>query len=268
MKILLVSLNSQYMHVSPAPYCLKAGIKAFSVLPHSVTVYSGNVNEDPAKILEAVERESPDLIGFCCYIWNVTLLKALLPAVKEKAPSAFLVFGGPEASFAAEELLVGCRELSAVLCGEGEKNFALLADVLEQKRSLSTVPGLCFRKPDGGFFLSAYEGEGTPPTPDREYVDAVFRKISYLESSRGCPFTCAFCLSGRCGKLRFFDLDRVFPAVDALAHSGSKIIKFVDRTFNADKKRAVVVWKYLLSKYGNDYPTDICFHFELAGELL
>ncbi|NMD38920.1 MAG: DUF4080 domain-containing protein, partial [Christensenellaceae bacterium] len=101
-----------------------------------------------------------------------------------------------------------------------------------------------------------------------EYFEVLKGRISYIETSRGCPYSCAFCLSSRCGGVRYFDIERSKKEILALANSGSKTIKFVDRTFNANKKRANIIISFLKENYGKNIPTDVCFHFEIAGDIL
>ncbi|MBO7169970.1 MAG: DUF4080 domain-containing protein, partial [Clostridia bacterium] len=161
-------------------------------------------------------------------------------------------------------------EVDYIFSGEGERSFALLADALEEGVEPSEVLGCSFRKADGSLFVSSpCVEEEDPPSPILGgYVDALKGRIAYLESSRGCPFSCAFCLSGRVGGVRFFDLERVKRDILTLVAGGSKTVKFVDRTFNANGKRAREIFSFLLAQRGKAIPKDVCFHFEMSGELL
>ena len=93
-------------------------------------------------------------------------------------------------------------------------------------------------------------------------------RIVYLETSRGCPYRCAFCLSGRMGGVRFFNLDEARKNIVLLANSGTQTVKFIDRTFNADRKRAREIFSFIMGEYGKSIPKNVCFHFEIEGELL
>lgn len=135
--------------------------------------------------------------------------------------------------------------------------------------SLEVVDGLTFR--ENGSILSIPEAAhtDTPPSPYlQEFFDNLSGRICYIETSRGCPYRCAFCLSGRCSSLRFFDIETVKENIILLANSGTKTVKFVDRTFNANYKRANEILLFIKDNYGTKIPDGVCFHFEIAGDIL
>lgn len=270
MRVLLFSLNSRYIHVSPAPYALKAGVLAHSRHPHEVTVIDKTVNDDEKALAAILQSTEADLYAFPVYIWNVSLVERLVPLVKAAHPHARILLGGPEVSYDAAHFFTRLPEVDFILSGEGEYPFALLLGVLEDGGDPATVAGCSFRGKDGVLRLSApFIGTDTPPSPlSAGYVEALHGRIAYIESSRGCPFSCAFCLSGRMDGVRFFELDGVKRNILALAKGGSKTVKFVDRTFNADRARAREIFSFLLAERGKGIPADVCFHFEIAGELL
>ncbi len=270
MRILLFSLNSRYIHVTPAPYALKAGVLAYSHYPHEVTVIDKTVNDDEKALADLLRDVEADLYAFPVYIWNVSLVEKLVPLVKAAHPRARILLGGPEVSYDAARFLARLPEVDFILSGEGEYPFARLADLLEDGGDPATVEGCSFRRKDGNLHLSApFIGTDTPPSPlSAGYAEALGGRIAYLEASRGCPFSCAFCLSGRAGGVRFFDLDGVKKDILAFVKGGSKTVKFVDRTFNADRARAREMFSFLLAERGKGIPKDACFHFEIAGELL
>jgi len=206
-------------------------------------------------------------VAFSCYIWNIEYVKAL--AKKLHKNGAKILLGGPEVSYNAKELLKRYEYIDFILSGEGEKTFAMLLNALYNNTDLCDVAGLCYRK-KGKLFLSApYMTDDIPKSPyGEEYLTALKGRIAYLETSRGCPFSCAFCLSGRLSAVRFFPLERAKQDILTLANSGSKIIKFVDRTFNANPKRAFEIWEFIIANYGKAIPCGVCFHFEIAGDLL
>ena len=172
--------------------------------------------------------------------------------------------GGPEVSYNAKEVLNRCEFIDYVISGEGEIPFAeLCKSVLYGEKSL--LPGISY----GDVIAEPYIGSGTPKSPyTEEYFARLNGRIAYFESSRGCPYSCAYCLSGRCEGLRFFDIEYVKENLVKLANSGSKTIKFVDRTFNSERKRAIYIFSFIIEKSGIDFPADVCFHFELSGDLL
>ncbi|MBP3436512.1 MAG: DUF4080 domain-containing protein [Clostridia bacterium] len=269
MHILFVSLNSQYIHVSPAPYSLAAGLSCYAKETHTCRILSSTVNEKDEDILAEIEKDSPDILGLCAYIWNIEKIFSLLPAIKRLFPKTVIVLGGPEASFCAEKLLSEHKEIDGVLSGEGEYPIALLADTLQRNGDKSAVLGYSYREGSAFHIASPYVGKETPPLPYAYgYLEAVKGKIAYFEASRGCPFSCAFCLSGRLEGVRYFDTEKILPALISLADSGCRVVKFVDRTFNAHLERAKEIWRFLMEGYGVKYPKEMRFHFEIAGELL
>ncbi len=269
LKVVLAALNSQYVHSSLAPWCLRAGIMAYGQGEYEVQVVEGTVNEPLAEVAARVVAASPDVLGLCCYIWNIEAVKDLLPVVRTALPECVIVLGGPEVSFCAEETLKSIPEANYLIAGEGELPLARLLDALEGQGAPHEVPGLCCRKETGFHADSAYVHEMLPPSPYcPEYFDQLSGRIAYIEASRGCPFTCAFCLSGRReGRPRFVPLERVYDEIAALAHSGAKTIKFVDRTFNVNRNRADAILNHIADKAAS-FPPGITFHFEIAGDIL
>ncbi len=265
MNITLLSLNSRYIHLSPAPYYLAA---ALLDTPHSIEILDRNVNEREEEVLKEVLRLSPDILGVSVYIWNLTYLRSLLPKIKAALPHTRIVLGGPEVSYNAEQTLCDIPEADAVLSGEGEEPFRAYCDALSRGSDLSEVSGLSYRMGERMILGTPYIGSGTPKSPlSAGYAEALKGRIAYIEASRGCPFSCAFCLSGRCGGVRYFEIEQVKRDILLLSRA-SRTVKFVDRTFNADRTRAGELLSFILSHYGKEIPSGTCFHFELSGELL
>lgn len=269
MKVTLCQPASQYIHSSLAPWYLKAAAAALCRSSHTIRVVEGTVNEPVDRLLCRLTTDAPDFIGLSCYIWNIDTVKALLPCIKKELPDTIILLGGPEVSFCAQEMLTCCPDADFIFCGEGEESFSRLLDALETADDLSLVPGLC-RRSQGGFLTNE------PPLPLKklfdpytpEYFAALNGRISYIETTRGCPFSCAFCLSGRKDCLRRFDLEQSFDALLRLAASGTQTIKFVDRTFNADEERALAIWRFLTDAFAKGLiPAGVCFHFEVAADL-
>lgn len=267
MKTLIVALNSQYIHSSLAPWYLLSSVKQNCSGYVRVKVIEGTVNEETDVLLQRIKKEKADVIAFSCYIWNITTVSTLVPELAQKGVK--IVLGGPEVSYCAEEVLSRNPKVNYVLSGEGETPFAVLIDTLYRKGRLSEVPGLSYRARGKIRPSQPYITDTLPPDPyTKEYFKSLRGRIAYIETSRGCPYSCAFCLSGRCGGVRFFSSERAKSDIISLANSGSKIIKFVDRTFNANKDRAYDIFSFIIDNYGKLIPNDVCFHFEIAGDLL
>ena len=262
-------LNSKYIHSSLAPWCLLAGVEEHCNETICAQVVEGTINEAMEEVLGRIISLQPAVVGFCCYIWNITAVFELVQLVKEKLPHCVIVLGGPEVSYHAGEVLQRAPLVSYVISGEGELPFAMLLSALAEGLAVESIPGLCYRKGGSIVISKPYTPCEMPQSPySKGYLEALRGRIAYLESSRGCPYSCAFCLSGRCGGVRYYDLERTKEEILLLANSGAKTIKLVDRTFNANQKRAKALFSFFICHYGSQIPEGVCFHFEIAGDLL
>ncbi len=268
MKTVICQINSKYVHSSLAAWCIKAGVEKFCTDNIEVSVLEGTINENTEDVLTRIVSKEPEIIGFCCYIWNISYVRELAQKVRDCLPECKIVFGGPEVSYNTEEVLKQNNFVDFVISGEGEYPFSYLTDCIEK----GTVPennGICYRKGDGYYISEPYVSCEEPPSPYCEdYFSALRGRIAYIETTRGCPYSCAFCLSGRCGGVRFFDINRVKNEITALANSGTKTVKFIDRTFNAHNERSKDILRFILSNVGRQIPVGVCFHFEIAGDIL
>lgn len=259
MKALLCAVNSQYIHASLAVWYLKAAADG------APAVYESTINRPLEQTADELIARRPDFLGFSCYIWNIQYVKALCVLVKSALPQVKILLGGPEVSYRADAVLEEIPQADFVCCGEGEHPFAALYTALENGRSGDGIAGIYTRQTSAAPYLTT----ALPPSPYcAEYFSALNGRIAYIESSRGCPFSCAFCLSGRCGGVRFFPLERTKREMLLLAASGAKTVKFVDRTFNADRARAREIFSFIGAHYGREIPQGVCFHFEIGGDLL
>lgn len=265
----ICALNSQYIHSSLAPWCLSAGVETYCEKGITAEVIEGTINENIENIAERILAKHPQMIGFCCYIWNITATKQLLRLVKSKLPDATIVLGGPEVSYNAEDILREEKLVQYVVSGEGEEPFALLLNAIYHGEEVRNISGVCYRKGEQIIVVPPHTPEGDPPSPyTKRYFEALKGRIAYLETSRGCPYSCAFCLSGRCGNVRFFNLERAKKEILLLANSGAQTVKLVDRTFNSNRKRAVELYRFIIENYGVAIPKGVCIHFEIAGDIL
>lgn len=265
-KAVLCTLTSKYIHSSLATWCLYTACKQES-LPCDLRVVEGTVNEDIDRIYERLIDEHADFIAFSCYIWNIK--KTLTLCERLKKAGVTIALGGPEVSYRQRDILENNPFVDFVLNGEGERTMPELIKCLIHKKK-PIINGVSYFF-DGDYIISeadAVDFESTVSPYCEEYFDSLGTKIAYIESSRGCPFSCAFCLSGRCGKVRFLPLDRVKNEMVLLSQKGARIIKFVDRTFNCNPKRATQILDFIREEYGKRIVEGTCFHFEIAADIL
>lgn len=269
MKTIICCINSKYIHSSLAPWCLLAGVREFSKTEPDVKIIEGTINENVNEIHKRITAENPDAVAFCTYIWNIKTVTLLIDMLKFDNPKLTVIMGGPEVSYNANEILHENQNVDYILSGEGERSFPALLDALNAYSDLSEIDGLCYRK-NGEIIISepCILAEEPPSPYSDEYFKALNGRIAYLETSRGCPYSCAFCLSGRCGNARFFNIERAKNEIILLANSGTKTVKLVDRTFNANKKRAKEIFAFVIENYGGKIPQGVCIHFEIAGDIL
>lgn len=268
-RVVLLSLNSQYVHSSLAPWCLAAGLDRYAAPGFETLVVEGTVNESPEAVLGRIEAAAPQLLGISCAIWNITFIAALLPGIQAAFPQCVIVLGGPEVSYRAEDTLMRYPQADCLIAGEGELPFARLLDALRGLIPADEVPGLCYRLGEGFVIREPYAHADMQPSPySPAYFAALGGRIAYLETSRGCPYRCAFCLSGGEERLRTVPAERAYEEILLLANSGAGTIKLVDRTFNAGRARALDILRFIADHHGREIPPGVTFHFEIAGDLL
>lgn len=257
MKVTLLAINAKYVHSSLPVWCIADGLKQHLRTPATVKVIEATINQPVDLILAKVADTQPNIIGISAYIWNADILREVLGGIKRTLPDTLVVLGGPEASHAPDFYL--SQGADYVVCGAGERALPLLVDAIATGAKLCQVAGLCYFA-DG-------KVRKNPIAPAKhhfdngEYSAALHGRIAYIESSRGCPFSCSFCLSGG-SEVSFFPMDEVKKQIFTLANSGAKTIKFVDRTFNCHRERATEILSYVISM-----DTDCTFHFEVAPHL-
>ena len=266
MKVIISCLNSKYVHASLSPWCLFAGVREFSKGNHDALVLEGTINGASEAFADKIIAEKPDVVAFSCYIWNITKTLEICRIVKNDC-NCKIVLGGPEVAYRAKDVLQKYEFADFVLSGEGEWVFPDFLDNMNGDMNL--VAGLTYRNNGEIISIPEKDYKDTPPSPFcDEFFENLNRRISYIETARGCPYRCAFCLSGRCSTLRFFDMERVKNDIIRLSNSGTQTVKFVDRTFNANAERANEILLFIKENYGKQIPSNVCFHFEIAGDIL
>lgn len=270
MKLVLAVYNSKYIHSSLAPWCLAAGLQQYAPWVE-YTVQEGTINQPPELLVNKILQQKPDVVGFAVYIWNRTQTIQAVQQLRQATPDCKIILGGPEVSYNAAQVLNEIPQVDYILSGEGEESLPALCNAIKDGVELHTagIEGLCVRTENGVQIAEPAILHNPPPDPYTEdYFAALQGRICYIETTRGCPYRCAFCLSGRCGPVRCFELEEMKRRITKLANSGTKTIKFVDRTFNAHPARAAEIWRWIAEEYGKTLPTDVCFHFEVAGDIL
>ncbi len=268
-KAVFCSINSKYIHSSLSVWYLYASAKKLCNEKVEVSVVEGTINEKEDEIIKRLLDKKPDLIAFSAYIWNIKTVLSVSEKIKTATPKIKILLGGPEVSFNQKDVLSENPFVDFISSGEGEKSVPLLLNALSEEAN-ADIKGISQRKGDRiiineGEVLSVEE---IPSPYCEEYFATLGNRIAYIESSRGCPFNCAFCLSGKEGKVRFFDLSQVKANMLSLVNHGAKTVKFVDRTFNCNKNHAREILTFIKENYGAKIPSDVCFHFEIAADIL
>ncbi len=265
MRIVLLTLNSKFIHSNLSLWCIKAGIEAFCTKEHEVIILESTVNADTEKFYNDIVSYKPDIVAFSCYIWNIEKILPLCRKIKEST-DCIITLGGPEVEYRQEDILRNNSFVDYVIAGEGEWSFSSFVNALTSGDGFGSCEGLSYIE-NGSFIGFPVKSHcDTPPSPyTEEYFRNLGGRIAYIESSRGCPFRCAYCLSGRLSGLRYFDESTVF---ENISHSGTKTIKFIDRTFNADAKKANRILTFIRDNYGKSINENVCFHFEIAADIL
>lgn len=279
MKFLLVAINAKYIHSNPAIYSLRA--YAGPGLQEHIQLAEYTINNQMQDILGDIYRQKPDVIGFSCYIWNWNLVRELLAELPKILPDTQIWLGGPEVSYDAPVILEKYPQVSGIMIGEGEATFKELVEAYVETGTdrLRTIPGLCL--PTGytplremldmnalpflyGEMLLGGQNAPEQTQPKEEKLENFENRIIYYESSRGCPYRCSYCLSSIDKKVRLRDTEKVKEELQFFLDHRVKQVKFVDRTFNADRRHAREIWRYIAE---NDNSVTN-FHFEISADIL
>jgi len=264
MKILLVACNAKYIHSNLAVYDLQAYASDYA---DHIVLKEYTINQQKDDIMRDIYLEHPDVVCVSCYIWNLSFVKELMADLIKILPGADFWAGGPEVSYDAEKFLTENSEFKGVMVGEGEETFKELAGYYVEKnpQDLKDMTGICYR--DGDQIIH----NGWRQIMDLSSIPFIYKDLSefknriiYYESSRGCPFSCSYCLSSIDKKLRFRDTETVKKELQFFIENKVPQVKFVDRTFNCKHDHAMAIWKYI-----NEHDNGVTnFHFEISADLL
>ena len=264
MKILLAACNAKYIHSNLAVYDLQAYAAKYA---DHIILKEYTINQQKDDIMRDIYLEHPDVVCVSCYIWNISFVKELMADLTKILPDADFWAGGPEVSYDAEKFLTENPEFKGVMVGEGEETFRELAGYYVEKdpQNLKDMTGVCYR--DGDQIIH----NGWRQIMDLSKIPFIYKDLSdfknriiYYESSRGCPFSCSYCLSSIDKKLRFRDTEMVKKELQFFIDNKVPQVKFVDRTFNCKHDHAMAIWKYI-----NEHDNGVTnFHFEISADLL
>ena len=300
LRLTLTGLASQYIHMPLAPFCLKRAVDG-SLPDVTTTICDLNINDTQEDLLHRVMATEPDVLGISLYIWNRECAARLIRRVKALKPEMIVIVGGPEATFSVEETF---REMPVdyLLRGAGEESLPALLRLIMGGGDASAVPGACFRTADG-LHISLPAPAPAPRSDlyDETWHSALNGRMAYVETSRGCPFQCAFCLSGHHHKValdtlgdckqslslvgqepdlrhsnkeapdartvQFMPVDEALALLIRIGNSGCDTVKLIDRTFNCSKVRTMVLVRGLINAKQQGEIGDVCYHFEVAADL-
>ncbi len=269
MKILLTAVNAKYIHSNLAVRNLKAYAKRHVVhagLQIEFAEYT--INQHPDYILTDLYRRHPDVLCFSCYIWNAAYIKNILREFKKLRPDTDIWLGGPEVSYDACKVLCELPQVKGVMKGEGEAVFADVCRIYLEEILPETVEGITFRNKAGEVTETPWRGtipmDELPFVYNSKNIEKLRNKIIYYETSRGCPFSCSYCLSSVDKRLRFRSLSLVRRELQFFLDCGVTQVKFVDRTFNCRHDHALEIWRYI-AEHDNGITN---FHFEISADLL
>ena len=264
MKILLAACNAKYIHSNLAVYDLQAYASEYT---DHIILKEYTINQQKDDIMRDIYLEHPDVVCVSCYIWNISFVKELMADLAKILPDVDFWAGGPEVSYDAEKFLSENPEFTGVMVGEGEETFQELSGYYVKKNpeKLENITGICYR--DGEKIIH----NGWRQIMDLSSIPFIYKDLSefknriiYYESSRGCPFSCSYCLSSVDKKLRFRDIEMVKKELQFFIDYKVPQVKFVDRTFNCKHDHAMAICKYI-----NDHDNGVTnFHFEISADLL
>lgn len=267
MKVVLSTLNAKFIHTSLALRCLKA----FSGHKFDMDIAEYTIKDPAMNIVSDIFSRNPDVVGFSCYIWNIEETITVINMLRKIKPELKIILGGPEVSYDTEQWMERLTDVDFIVMGEGEETFDHLLTEIETTQKYHMVFGIAYRKQlaDG---VEIRVNPGRPkldlnqlPSPYRfeEDLPQLANRVVYFETSRGCPFSCQFCLSSIEVGVRYFDIERTKADINYLIDNGAKLIKFVDRTFNIKRDYALEMFQFLIENHRG-----CVFQFEITADIM
>lgn len=265
---LLCALNAKFTHSSLAAHSLCCAAKNYSKIYNlkepEILIQEFSINDRLDNIIYHILNLKPDVIAFSVYIWNVDYVAKIVKQIRKINKEIKIILGGPEVSYGIEHTSFEMKDFDYIISGEGERAFFCLTNLLEQK---SYTPPMEWKFKIENKIVSCKLIEKLDEIPfvySPENINKFDNRIIYYESSRGCPFKCSYCLSSVCGKVRNLSMQRIKSDLMFFTRNKVEQVKFVDRTFNCDSKKALEIWKFIIDNSEN---CDTNFHFEVGADL-
>ncbi|MFJ7680773.1 B12-binding domain-containing radical SAM protein [Peribacillus butanolivorans] len=264
MNIIISTLNAKYIHTSLSIRYLKA----YAQPDYDVQLAEYTIKDPIMNIVGDLYSKKPDVIGFSCYIWNIEETMKVVAMLKKINPELVIILGGPEVTYDVGEWLDQIPGADFIVIGEGEVTFKALLSEIEGANDYKKVGGIAYRQ-DGKKVIQPQNGKvdlKSLPTPYRleEDRDELSKRVTYIETSRGCPFSCQFCLSSIEVGVRYFDREKIKEDIRYLMDNGAKTIKFVDRTFNISRSYAMDMFQFLI----DEHHPGVVFQFEITADIM
>jgi anaerobic magnesium-protoporphyrin IX monomethyl ester cyclase len=265
MNVICSTLNAKYIHTNLAIRCLKA----YAAPEYDIKLKEYTIKDPVMNIVSDLHQQKAAVIGFSCYIWNIEETLKVVNMLKKIDPELIIVLGGPEVSYDTKEWMEKNPEIDFIVMGEGEQTFKQLLNELDTGRDFQNVHGVAYRNHDGKVTITPQRNKldlKELPSPFRfsEDIPQLGKRITYIETSRGCPFSCQFCLSSIEVGVRYFEREKIKEDIRYLMANGAKTIKFVDRTFNISRSYAMDMFRFLIDEH---LPGTV-FQFEITADIM